>query len=263
MLSEIGKERVASVPRRQVPRHVAIIMDGNGRWARRRGLPRPAGHRAGVEALRQVVESSGRNGVEVLTLFAFSSENWRRPKDEVGSLMDLFSNLLQKESHRLHRNGVQLRVIGDRSALNERLQRRIAETEGLTHHNSGLKLVVATNYGGRWDIAEAARTLGRRIAAGEISAEQVTERLLAEHLSLGDCPDPDLFIRTGGERRISNFLLWQVAYTELYFTDTLWPDFDAEAFEQALDWYAGRERRFGRTTEQITEEAKQVVGARR
>jgi len=236
------------------PRHVAIVMDGNGRWANRRGLARHAGHQAGVESVRQVVETAGRLGVEVLTLFAFSSENWQRPKKEVGLLMDLFLTALKREARKLDRNQVRLRVVGDRSAFDERLQSSIEQTEGLTRGNRGLNLVIAANYGGRWDIAEAARQLGRRIQAGEMGAEEISQDLLAEHLALHEYPDPDLFIRTGGEQRISNFLLWQLAYTEFYFTDTLWPDFHAQAFEQALEAYSSRQRRYGRTSQQVEED---------
>ncbi|HHM05933.1 MAG TPA: isoprenyl transferase [Gammaproteobacteria bacterium] len=242
-----------------VPRHVAIIMDGNGRWARKRMMPRIAGHRAGMEAVRQVVQACGEKGVEVLTLFAFSSENWRRPQKEVTLLMELFSTALERESRRLHDNRVQLRVIGDRGGLPVRLQNDIADAEALTAGNTGLKLVVAANYGGRWDIANAARRLGEQIARGEMRPEEVTENELASHTALYGLPEPDLFIRTGGEQRISNFLLWQLAYSELYFTDVLWPDFDKAAFEEALLSYAGRQRRFGRTGEQV--EAEQAKGA--
>ena len=234
-----------------VPRHVAIVMDGNGRWARRRHLPRHAGHQAGVDSVREVVQESVRKGVEVLTLFAFSSENWRRPKKEVGLLMDLFMSALQKEVRKLERNGIRLCVVGDRSAFGDRLRQSIAESEARTCHNQGLNLVIAANYGGRWDITEAARSLGRRIEAGELRAADITQELLAEQLALYRFTDPDLFIRTGGEQRISNFMLWQLAYTEFYFTETLWPDFDGTAYEQALVAYSRRQRRFGQTSEQV------------
>lgn len=239
------------VARGAVPRHVAIIMDGNGRWARRRHLPRIAGHRAGMEAVRKVVRNCGRNGVEVLTLFAFSSENWRRPADEVGMLMELFLTALQREVRRLHENKVRLRIIGDRSRFDARLQEHIEKAETLTAGNAGLMLNIAANYGGRWDITEAARALARKVRLGELDPEAITPDQLQTHLNLADLPEPDLFIRTGGEQRISNFLLWQLAYTELYFTDILWPDFGSEAFAAALDSFAGRERRFGRTSEQL------------
>jgi len=238
-----------------VPRHVAIIMDGNGRWAKKRLLPRIAGHRAGVETVRQVVRACGEKGIEVLTLFAFSSENWRRPENEVSLLMELFITALQRETKKLHENNVRLQVVGEREAFNPRLQAEIASAEALSQHNTGLTLVVAANYGGRWDVTQAARRLGARIEAGELRAADVTSDLLESQLALHGLPEPDLFIRTGGEQRISNFLLWHLAYSELYFTDTLWPDFDARAFDEALTSYVGRQRRFGRTGEQV-EQAK-------
>jgi len=238
-----------------VPRHVAIIMDGNGRWAKKRLLPRIAGHRAGVETVRQVVRACGEKGVEVLTLFAFSSENWRRPEQEVGLLMELFLTALQRETRKLHENNVRLKVVGERQAFNKRLQEEIAAAEAVSQHNTGLTLVVAANYGGRWDVTQAARRLGERIEAGELRAADITPELLEGQLELYGLPEPDLFIRTGGEQRISNFLLWHLAYSELYFTDTLWPDFDARAFDEALKSYAGRQRRFGRTGEQVEQGA--------
>ncbi|KRT54457.1 isoprenyl transferase [endosymbiont of Ridgeia piscesae] len=237
----------------QLPRHIAIIMDGNGRWARQRGLPRYAGHPAGVESVRKVVEHCVQQGIEVLTLFAFSSENWQRPKKEVGLIMDLFIRALRKEARRLHRNGVRLRVIGDRTAFPEKLQQRIHEVEALTAANSGLILQVAANYGGRWDIIRAARRLAWQAAAGEIDVDAIDEQALAAQLAFPDLPDPDLFIRTGGECRVSNFLLWQAAYSELYFTDLLWPEFDAAALDAAIADYSRRQRRFGRTGEQVVE----------
>ena len=228
-----------------IPRHIAIVMDGNGRWARRRQLPRAAGHKAGVEAVRRTVRGCVARGVEVLTLFAFSSENWRRPRNEVGLLMELFLTTLQREVKMLYENHIRLRFIGDRDALPPRLREHIAAAEDLTRANAGLTLVIAANYGGRWDLARAARRLAEKIESGALQAHDVTAQHLAGHLSLCDLPEPDLFIRTGGEQRISNFLLWQIAYTELYFTDVLWPDFDASAFDAALAAYAGRQRRFG------------------
>jgi undecaprenyl diphosphate synthase len=227
-------------------------MDGNGRWAQRRGLPRHAGHPVGVEAVRRIVEACVERGVEVLTLFAFSSENWQRPKKEVSLIMDLFIRSLKKEARRLHRNGVKLRVIGNRAAFSDKLQQHITDVEALTAGNSGLVLLVAANYGGRWDIAQAARQLAARVAAGELTVNQVDETTLAGALTFADLPEPDLFIRTGGEKRLSNFLLWQCAYTELYFTDMLWPDFNAAALDDALQDYANRQRRFGRTGEQVS-----------
>jgi undecaprenyl diphosphate synthase len=235
-----------------LPRHIAIIMDGNGRWAKRRGLPRIAGHRAGVEAVRRTVRACTTLGVEVLTLFAFSSENWRRPKAEVSLLMDLFLSALQGEINRMHENNVRLRVIGDRSAFSKKLQRCIADAESFTGGNTGLTLVIAANYGGRWDIAQAAQRLAERVAAGSLSPQGVTPEALQSHMCLSDLPEPDLFIRSAGEQRISNFLLWQLAYTELYFSDCLWPDFDEAQFQAALSSYARRERRFGRTGEQLS-----------
>ena len=237
----------------RIPRHVAIIMDGNGRWAEQRHLPRIAGHRAGVDAVRGVVEACGEKGIEVLTLFAFSSENWRRPEEEVGLLMGLFMTALEQQAKRLHKNNVRLRIIGERSAFTAQLQSRITEAEQLTRSNTGLTLVVAANYGGRWDIAQAAGRIAAQAKAGELNPEDITPEVFETALSLHDLPPPDLFIRTGGEKRISNFLLWQLAYTELYFTDTLWPDFDRQAFEDALASFGSRQRRFGRTGKQVAE----------
>ncbi len=231
-----------------IPRHIAIIMDGNGRWARQRGLPRIEGHRRGVEAVRAVVRRCGELGVSHLTLFAFSSENWRRPPEEVSFLMGLFRLMLQREVARLHRNGVRLRVIGERAALSEELQALIAAAEERTASNTRLTLTVAVNYGGRWDILQA---VNRLLTERPELSGRVEEAHLWPYLSLGDAPEPDLFIRTGGEQRISNFLLWQLAYTELYFTPMLWPDFDAVALDAAIAWYRERERRFGRTSEQV------------
>jgi len=235
----------------QIPRHIAIIMDGNGRWAKSRYLPRTAGHHAGVSSVRKVIEYCGSAGVEVLTLFAFSSENWRRPQQEVSVLMSLFLSTLQKEAERLHQQNVRLRVIGDRSAFALALQQQIAAVESMTSANTGLTLVIAANYGGRWEITQAVRRVLRQVADGLLDPEAVTTETLGASLDLADLPEPDLFIRTGGEKRISNFLLWQLAYTELYFTDTLWPDFDESALEQAIKDYAGRQRRFGYTGEQV------------
>ncbi len=236
-----------------VPRHVAIIMDGNGRWGRKRHLPRVAGHKVGLEAVRRTINSCVKTGVEVLTLFAFSSENWRRPKDEVGVLMNLFLTALQNEVKKLHQNGVRVRVIGDISAFSPELQQRIRESEALTRDNTRLHLNIAANYGGRWDITQACRALAAEVEAGRLVSEAITPELIDKHLSLTDLPEPDLFIRTGGEQRISNFLLWQLAYTELYFTDLLWPDFDETAFNAALESFASRQRRFGRTGDQVEE----------
>lgn len=240
---------------RRVPKHVAIIMDGNGRWATQRNRARSWGHREGVKSVRAVVEESIRRGVRTLTLFAFSSENWRRPPSEVKLLMDLFMSTLRGEVRRLNENGVRLRVIGERSAFSEKLQRRIADAEDLTANNQSLNLQVAANYGGRWDIAQAMRRAVADVLAGRLDPAMVDEQAIAERLSFAELPDPDLFIRTGGEKRLSNFVLWQSAYAELYFTDLLWPEFDAAAYGLALDDYASRQRRFGRTGEQIRAQA--------
>jgi undecaprenyl diphosphate synthase len=235
----------------RVPRHVAIIMDGNGRWARQRHRARTWGHREGVKSVRAVVEESVRRGVKTLTLFAFSSENWRRPLSEVSVLMDLFLSTLRGEMRRLQENGVRLVIIGERSAFSEKLQQRISEAEELTAGNTRLCLQIAANYGGRWDITQAVRRLVADVQAGRLSPAAIGEGALAERLSFADQPDPDLFIRTGGEKRLSNFILWQSAYAELYFTDLLWPEFDAAAYGEALDDYARRQRRFGQTAEQV------------
>ena len=235
----------------RLPRHVAIIMDGNGRWAVQRGLPRFAGHKAGVDTVRTVVEQCVELGIEVLTLFAFSSENWRRPAQEVGVLMELFMMALKREVKRLKRNNVQLRIIGDCSAFPQKLQTMIESAERTTADCNGLILQVAANYGGRWDITQAARRLAGAVAAGRFAADDIDESRFAGYLALAGSPDPDLFIRTGGEMRISNFMLWQSAYTELYFSKVLWPDFDAEELDRAIAAYRARERRFGMTGEQL------------
>jgi len=235
----------------QLPRHVAIIMDGNGRWAKRRNLPRPWGHREGVKAVRCIVEACRQRGIEVLTLFAFSSENWRRPKTEVSLLMDLFVRTIKKEVDDLHRNGVRMRFIGDRSAFAPKMRALMASAEQQTADNRQLTLVIAVNYGGRWDIADAARRLAAQAVAGAIGVEDINADTLGRALCIADLHEPDLFIRTGGEQRISNYLLWQLAYTELYFTDLLWPDFDAAALDEALRSFAGRQRRFGQTGDQV------------
>ncbi len=233
-------------PPSDLPRHIAIIMDGNGRWARRRRLPRAAGHSAGLEAVRSTVRACAQLQIPYLTLFAFSSENWRRPASEVSFLTRLFLSALDREVGRLHDNGVRFRVIGDTEAFGEQIADRIRAAEQLTGNNSGLTLTVAANYGGRWDILQAFERLRRSGHQGPVD-----EPALAAHLALSHAPEPDLFIRTGGEARISNFLLWQLAYTELYFTDALWPDFDESALRLALQSFAQRERRFGRTSEQL------------
>jgi undecaprenyl diphosphate synthase len=237
-----------------LPRHIAIIMDGNGRWARARLLPRYVGHREGVKSVRRAVEACINQHIEVLTLFAFSSENWRRPSEEVNLIMDLFVKTLKKEVASLNRNGVRLHFIGDRSAFSEKLRVLIAEAEEETRDNSKLELVIAANYGGQWDISEAVRTLAVRVQAGELLPQDINPEVIATEVALSDLPPPDLFIRTGGERRISNFLLWQLAYTELYFTDVLWPAFNERELQLALSWYANRQRRFGRTGEQVEQQ---------
>jgi undecaprenyl diphosphate synthase len=228
-----------------MPRHVAIIMDGNGRWAKRRSLPRIAGHRRGVEAVRATVRACAERGIGFLTLFAFSSENWRRPAEEVALLMQLFQMALTNEVEKLHRNDVRLKVIGDTSRFDASIRRAIEQGEKLTAGNKGLTLTIAANYGGRWDLLQAMNKAFRE------KRQSLEERDLAPHLAMCYAPEPDLFIRTGGEQRISNFLLWQLAYTELYFTETLWPDFDEAALDLAIASYRARERRFGRTSEQL------------
>ncbi|MBK9609594.1 MAG: di-trans,poly-cis-decaprenylcistransferase [Betaproteobacteria bacterium] len=237
----------------QVPRHVAIIMDGNGRWAGKRMLPRVAGHKRGVEAVREVIKGCADQGVEFLTLFAFSSENWRRPEDEVTFLMQLFMHALEQEVAKLHQNDIRFKVIGDLSRFEPRLVDLIREGERLTAGNGTCTLTIAANYGGRWDIANAVRAM---LAEHPEHAAGFDPDALAPYLAMSYAPEPDLFIRTGGEQRISNFLLWQLAYTELYFTDLLWPDFDREALAAAIRSYQQRERRFGRTSEQLRAAAR-------
>ena len=234
-----------------IPKHVAIIMDGNGRWARSRLLPRYVGHREGVKAVRRVVEACRDKGVQALTLFAFSSENWRRPSTEVGLLMELFIRTLRKEVDNLHRNGIRMRFIGDCSAFPEDLRKLIGEAEARTADNRRMDLVIAANYGGHWDITEACRTVAGRVLSGELTPEEITPGTIAEEICISDLPEPDLFIRTGGEKRISNFLLWQLAYTEFYFCDCLWPDFDEREMQLAIDEFQRRQRRFGKTGEQL------------
>jgi undecaprenyl diphosphate synthase len=231
----------------ETPRHVAIIMDGNGRWARRQRLPRIAGHRRGAEAVRATVRACAERGIEYLTLFAFSSENWRRPAEEVALLMKLFRHALEREVDELHANGVRLKVIGDTTRFDPRICKLIERGEALTAQNRGLTLTIAANYGGRWDILQAMQ----RFIRANPGADAVNEELLAPYLAMAYAPEPDLFIRTGGEQRMSNFLLWQLAYTELYFSETLWPDFDGAALDEAIASYRRRERRFGRTSEQL------------
>ena len=245
-------------PHGAVPRHVAIIMDGNGRWAKQRHLPRFAGHKRGVEAVRAIVRSCAERGVGYLTLFAFSSENWRRPPDEVALLMQLFIGALEDEVQKLHRNGICLRVIGERGRFDPKIQALIVQGEQLTAANRGLTLTIAANYGGRWDILQALSRFSQENSLKE--NDEIRESDLAPYLSMSYAPEPDLFIRTGGEQRLSDFLLWQLAYTELHFTDTLWPDFDAATLEAAFASYRARERRFGRTSEQFEEAKRDIAG---
>ena len=240
------------------PRHVAIIMDGNGRWARKRFLPRVAGHKRGVETVRDVIRACVERKVSHLTLFAFSSENWRRPADEVSFLMQLFVSALEREVERLHRNGIRFRLVGDRTGFDARLNGLISDAETLTAENERMTLTIAANYGGRWDILQAVERL---LARRPEQRHGFTEDDLAAELSMNFAPEPDLFIRTGGEQRISNFLLWNLAYSELFFTDTLWPDFDVAALDQAITWYRQRERRFGRTSEQVRAERDRMPHA--
>jgi undecaprenyl diphosphate synthase len=250
-------EQDQTPPDPNLPRHVAMIMDGNGRWAKKRFLPRFAGHKAGLETVRTMVKACLERRIEVLTLFAFSSENWRRPPDEVTLLMDLFMTALDREVRKLHENGVRLRIIGDLGSFSSALQERIRKAEALTRENSALVLVIAANYGGRWDIARATQKIAEQVRSGELAPDAITAEHIAQELCLSDLPEPDLFVRTGGEQRVSNFLLWQLAYAELYFTPVLWPDFDEAAFAEALASFAVRQRRFGRTGDQV----EQMKGA--
>lgn len=243
---------------RGVPRHLAIIMDGNGRWAKQRMLPRVAGHKRGVETVREITKTCAERGVEFLTLFAFSSENWRRPTDEVSVLRQLFLAALEQEVDRLNRNGIRLRVIGDVAPFGQKIVDLVRRAEDATASNARLTLTVAANYGGRWDLVQA---INRMTTENPESQGKFNESQLSQYLALNFAPEPDLFIRTGGEQRISNFLLWQLAYTELYFTPTLWPDFGAPALDEAIGWYAQRERRFGRTSEQLADNGRRQATA--
>ena len=236
-----------------IPRHVAIIMDGNNRWAKKRLMPGVAGHKAGVDAVRAVVETSAEQGVEVLTLFAFSSENWRRPEKEVNALMQLFIVALEREVKKLHKNNIRLIVMGDKSAFQQKIQDLIAQAELLTVDNDRMTLVIAANYGGQWDIADAAKRIAKDVEVGTLKAEDITEQVFHKYTWLNELPAPDLMIRTGGEERISNFMLWQTAYSEFYFSDALWPDFKQQEYKKALAAFANRVRRFGRTDDQLTE----------
>lgn len=233
------------------PKHIAIIMDGNGRWAKQRFQPRFMGHRAGVKAVENIVKHCAQHGVEVLSLFAFSSENWRRPGKEVSLLMELFSHALNSQVKKLHDNNIKLQIIGDLSRFSDSLQQQIAKAQQLTATNTGLILNIAANYGGRWDITQSVRQLAKQVADGVLEPDTISEEMINAHLSTAAIPEPDLFIRTGGEQRVSNFLLWQMAYTEFYFTDVLWPEFDGAQLDKAISSFSRRERRFGRTSEQL------------
>lgn len=234
-----------------LPRHVAVIMDGNGRWAKQRGRPRTLGHRAGARAVNLCIDFCIERGIEALTLFAFSSENWQRPADEVSALMSLFLRALDRELEELHRRGVRLRFIGERGSFAPELRNRMTAAEAVTRANAGLQLSIAASYGGRWDITQAARRLAEQVRAGSLEPADIDEQLLGRLVCLAELPAPDLFIRTGGDQRVSNFLLWQLAYTELFFTETLWPDLDRATLESALEAFASRERRFGLTSDQL------------
>lgn len=237
-----------------LPRHVSIVMDGNGRWAKSRGLPRIAGHKAGAKTVRDVIEYASNKGIEVLTLFAFSLENRARPQSEVSFLMSLFLDSLERNTNELHKNNICLRIIGDHRGFDNKLLAQICASQELTKNNRGLKLIIALNYSGHWDIVQATQRLGKKIQNGEINPESVTIKLFQEYVCLSDLPEPDLLIRTSGEQRLSNFMLWQAAYTEIFFTPTYWPDFNCNTFEQALEFYQTRQRRFGLTQEQIEEQ---------
>ncbi len=250
MLAEPGNKLIVNGVN---PRHIAIIMDGNGRWAQKRLMPRIMGHHAGVKAVRKIVEYCAKENIEVLSLFAFSSENWRRPKDEVNLLMELFMATLQSEVDKLDKNNIRLKIIGDKTAFPIKLQDKIDAAEAQTASNSGLTLLIAANYGGRWDITHAVQQIVAGIKAGTIEEQAITEQLIADHLQTAGLPEPDLFIRSGGEERVSNFLLWQLAYTEFYFTDALWPDFDPALLEDAITSFKSRQRRFGHTGEQMVD----------
>lgn len=234
-----------------LPKHIAIIMDGNGRWAKSKGKPRVFGHKKGVHAVRKTVAAASKLGIKAMTLFAFSSENWRRPEEEVGLLMELFISVLSSEVKKLHKNNLRLRVIGDTSRFSERLQGKIIEAEALTAGNTGMVINIAANYGGKWDITEAAKTLALKARNGEIRVEDINEQLITQHLTMADLPEVDLLIRTSGECRISNFMLWQMAYAEMYFTPEYWPEFDEDSLVEAVTWFINRERRFGCTGEQV------------
>jgi len=240
-----------SVDNTQVPQHIAIIMDGNGRWAKNRHQPRFMGHRAGVKSVENIVKYCAEIGVDVLSLFAFSSENWKRPTKEVSLLMELFALSLKQQAKRLHKNNIRLKIIGDISKFSTSLQKQITQAQQLTENNTGLTINIAANYGGHWDITQSFRQLAEKVKSGELEPDAITEQMISSGLTTADLPEPDLFIRTGGEQRVSNFMLWQLAYTEFFFTDTLWPDFNSEELDNAITSFFQRERRFGKTSEQI------------
>jgi undecaprenyl diphosphate synthase len=245
MIIDQSADEAVAEPGQVIPRHVAIIMDGNNRWAKRRSLPGAAGHRAGVEAVRGVLRACRQHGVEVLTLFAFSSENWGRPLPEVRALLALLSRYLRNEVRQLHKDGIRMRFIGERGRFSERLRRLMEQSEQLTLHNTEATVVIAVDYGGQWDIAQAAQKLARRVLEGELAPKDITPELIDANVSISELPRPDLCIRTGGDARVSNFMLWHFAYSELYFTNVLWPDFNEAEFALALADYSRRERRFG------------------
>ncbi|QXO17986.1 MULTISPECIES: polyprenyl diphosphate synthase [Vibrio] len=234
-----------------LPQHIAIIMDGNGRWAKAQGKPRVFGHKSGVSAVRKTISTAAKLGIKAVTLFAFSSENWRRPEEEVGVLMELFITVLSTEVKKLHKNNLRLRIIGDTRRFSERLQKKIAQAEALTANNTGLVVNIAANYGGKWDITQATREIARKVACGEVDPSQIDEAMITQHLTMADIPEVDLLIRTSGECRISNFMLWQLAYAEMYFTPQYWPEFGEESLIEAVTWFVNRERRFGCTGEQV------------
>ena len=238
-----------------VPQHIAIIMDGNGRWAKQKHQPRFMGHRAGVKAVEAIVKHCIELDVKVLSLFAFSSENWRRPSKEVSLLMELFNLALKQQVKRLHKHNIRLRIIGDLTKFSPSLQKQIQQSQLLTENNTGLTLNIAANYGGRWDVVQAVKQIAKKVKAGELDADAISEQMITDSLATAILPEPDLFIRTGGEQRVSNFLLWQMAYTEFFFTNTLWPDFDGKALDQAIASFTQRERRFGQTSEQLQEQS--------
>ncbi|MBW3694354.1 isoprenyl transferase [Vibrio sp. T187] len=234
-----------------LPKHIAIIMDGNGRWAKAQGKPRVFGHKNGVQAVRKTISSAAKLGIQAVSLFAFSSENWRRPEEEVGVLMELFITVLSNEVKKLHKNNLRLRVIGDKTRFSQRLQKKIAEAEALTHDNTGMVINIAANYGGKWDIQEAVKKIALDVQQGKLSIDDIDEPLITQNLTMSDIPEVDLLIRTSGECRISNFMLWQLAYAEIYFTEQFWPDFNEDSLVEAVTWFINRERRFGCTGEQV------------